>query len=428
MRTKPILSPAVGLKAVTHHAQADDVDTTRGLARLAERRELVPSVKALLQHYPGSLSGASVLLGMDIGSLTGVLALVLHDLGADVTVCPVTTNSPDTCIVAALRKKGVAMYGLANATDADVVLSAAQAISRASPTTGPRLFVDEGGGLLIALKEHPPAACMGGGGATCMAVTLSHAARDRAQHLRSGGMLPCPVMDVSASKIFDRFINPHSAEAILSIVKASRDDFSFGGCHAHVIGFGNVGKKAAVTLRSAGAIVTISEVSAFAAVDATTLGFQLAKFRHVAPTVDLMVTASGGTRDVVSVRDLRRLKCGAVVVNLSPNGQSELPVAQLRAKAVSVPIRHGVEHIHIGSDGWFIVLVSSGLAPPSACRDNATSASLRLGCVLIALIELASAPKGKYSSNIYCFPPTCETLVCRCHLGPLTEELTQDKK
>lgn len=428
MKTKTTLSPALGMKkhtAIEYGAHSPHqprmMEVPRGCSRLHERQALTPSIRPLLHTYPKSLTGAHILLGTDINVFGAMLAIVLQELGATVAICVQTpTQVTDPAVLAELQQREVMTFGHNAQGPDDITLAVSHALSHplfSTKDAAPNILIDDTG-MLVSAARIP--------GVASLAVTTNHQARAKAQHMRSVGTLPCPVMDVSASVVFDTFINPHSAEAVLSIVKNSRDDFSFGGARVHVFGFGKVGRRAAMALRSAGSIVSVSEVDAIRAVEATTLGFELTTFRRVAPTVDLLLTATGGQRDILAFKDIRQLKCGAVIVNVSPSGHAEIPVSELRTKGTCVPVRHGVEHIHVGK--WFIVLVSGGLAPPSACKDNTVSTSLRLACTVIAAIELATAPPGKYSSNIYQFPASCEDLACRCHLGEHADDLIEKQQ
>ena len=114
------------------------------------------------------------------------------------------------------------------------------------------------------------------------------------------------------------------------------------GRHALVVGYGDVGKGSAQSLRQEGMIVKIAEADPICAMQACMDGFQLvspyidgvntgrleAINEDLLGSLDLIVTATGNT-DVCDRFMLQKLKAGAVVCNIG-HFDNEIDTAYMR--------------------------------------------------------------------------------------------------
>ncbi|KAG9390217.1 Adenosylhomocysteinase [Carpediemonas membranifera] len=413
--TKTLYSP------MAHNGARPPEET--GDYRISEKRALLASVPHLVTRYHGYLANlrahggapARITLLTEVSPASAVLAEVLLDLGAEhVAICPPPTGKFDEEVGMALNTaaEGVHAFPAPLQVSADL----ADTMMREAVIGG----IDGSPAHAVVVDSIEAMATMGRinrvrGNKAIPVICTDPAARHSADISRFD--LPHAVMDLSSSTVFASFVYPHTADAVLSVVKTARSDFAFGGAHVHIVGFGPAGKLAATTLRSAGSIVTVSEVNPVHAIEAKIAGFELVELGKVAATTDLLIAATGGQKAAqVSASTLRKLKCGAVIINVSPTGHRVLPIEELKQGRQCAKLRHGVEHVS-GKSGWFVVVVSGGLPIPSACRDNSVSGSIKLASIVIALIEVLTSPADKYGQNVYSFPPACNDLVCKAHLG-----------
>ena len=88
-----------------------------------------------------------------------------------------------------------------------------------------------------------------------------------------------------------------------------------GGKTAVVMGYGDVGKGCAQSLRGQGARVIVTEIDPINALQAAMEGYQVTTLEDVVATVDIFVTATGNT-DIITVDDMAQMKHNAIVCNI----------------------------------------------------------------------------------------------------------------
>ena len=126
-----------------------------------------------------------------------------------------------------------------------------------------------------------------------------------------------------------------------------------------VLGYGDVGKGCADSLRGQGGRVIVTEIDPICALQAAMEGYQVATLEDVVETADIFITTTGN-KDVISAAQMERMKHQAIVGNIG-HFDNEIDMAGL-AKL------DGVERVEIKpqvhewrfADGHTIIVLSEG--------------------------------------------------------------------
>ena len=94
---------------------------------------------------------------------------------------------------------------------------------------------------------------------------------------------------------------------------------------ALVIGYGDVGKGCAQSLRGQGAVVWVSEIDPICALQAAMEGYRVVRLDDIAEQVDIIITATGNYQ-VVTFAHMQRMKNQAILCNIG-HFDSEIDVA-----------------------------------------------------------------------------------------------------
>ena len=115
----------------------------------------------------------------------------------------------------------------------------------------------------------------------------------RLYQLQKEGNLPFPAINVNDSVTKSKFDNLYGCrESLVDSIKRATD-VMIAGKVALVIGFGDVGKGSAQSLRGLGAIVKVAEVDPICALQASMEGYSVVTLDDVVKDIDIFVTATG---------------------------------------------------------------------------------------------------------------------------------------
>ena len=103
-------------------------------------------------------------------------------------------------------------------------------------------------------------------------------------------------------------------ESLVDSIKRATD-VMIAGKVALVIGFGDVGKGSAQSLRGLGAIVKVAEVDPICALQASMEGYSVVTLDDVVKDIDIFVTATGNYK-VITHEHLIQMKDEAIVCNI----------------------------------------------------------------------------------------------------------------
>ena len=235
------------------------------------------------------------------------------------------------------------------------------------------------------------------------------------------GRLPFPAINVNDSVTKSKFDNLYGCrESLVDGIKRATD-VMIAGKIAVVLGYGDVGKGCAQSLRGLGATVWVTEIDPICALQAAMEGYRVVTMDDAADQADIFVTATGNV-GVITHDHMTRMKNQAIVCNIG-HFDSEIDVAGLR-KYRWENIKPQVDHI-IFPDGKRIILLAEGRLVNLGCATGHPSFVMSNSFTnqVLAQIELFSRGE-QYQNKVYVLPKHLDEKVARLHLDRIGAKLT----
>jgi adenosylhomocysteinase len=250
----------------------------------------------------------------------------------------------------------------------------------------------------------------------------------RLYEFAAAGTLLFPAINVNDSVTKSKFDNKYGTRHSLIDGINRATDVLIGGKVAVVLGYGDVGKGCAESLRGQGGRVIITEVDPICALQAAMDGFQVTTLDDVVETADIFITATGN-KDIITAADMGRMKHQAIVGNIG-HFDNEIDIAGL-ARTPGVKrntIKPQVDEWQF-ADGHSIIVLSEGrlLNLGNATGHPSFVMSNSFANQTIAQIELFTKT-GDYDKKVYVLPKHLDEKVARMHLDALGVKLTKLSK
>ncbi|MEH1165569.1 adenosylhomocysteinase [Micromonospora sp. CPCC 205539] len=246
----------------------------------------------------------------------------------------------------------------------------------------------------------------------------------RLYEMHRGGTLLFPAINVNDSVTKSKFDNKYGCRHSLIDGINRATDVLIGGKMAVVLGYGDVGKGCAESLRGQGARVVVTEVDPICALQAAMDGYQVATLDDVVEQADIFITATG-CFDVITNEDMARMKHQAIVGNIG-HFDNEIDMAGLakRSDVERVNIKPQVDLWRF-ADGHAIIVLSEGrlLNLGNATGHPSFVMSNSFANQTIAQIELYTKTE-EYPVGVYVLPKHLDEKVARLHLGALGAKLS----
>jgi adenosylhomocysteinase len=300
----------------------------------------MPALMALREKYADSkpLAGAKILGCIHMTIQTGVLIETLVALGAEVRWSSCNIFSTQDHAAAAIAAAGVPVFAWKGETEEEYERCIEQTILKDGAPWDANMVLDDGGDLTAMLHDKYPAMLDKIHGITEETTTGVH----RLQEMLKAGTLKVPAVNVNDSVTKSKNDNKYGCRHSLNDAIKRATDHLLAGKKALVIGYGDVGKGSAQSLRQEGMIVRISEVDPICAMQACMDGFEVVSpyidgindgtaesiNRGLLQTIDLLVTTTGNF-NVCDANMLKALKTGCVVSNIG-HFDNEIDTAFMR--------------------------------------------------------------------------------------------------
>jgi adenosylhomocysteinase len=243
----------------------------------------------------------------------------------------------------------------------------------------------------------------------------------RLYQMSERGELPFPAINVNDSVTKSKFDNLYGCRE--SLVDAIRrgTDVMLSGKVAVVLGYGDVGKGSAQSLRNGGARVVVTEIDPICALQAAMEGFEVQTMDDMAGKADIFVTATGN-KDVLTVDHMRAMKNNAIVCNIG-HFDSEIQIAGLRNFKWD-EIKPQVHHVEF-PDGKKIIVLSEGRLVNLGNATGHPSFVMSASFTNQTLAQMELWTNGKaYETKVYTLPKHLDEKVAKLHLEKLGAKLT----
>jgi adenosylhomocysteinase len=238
------------------------------------------------------------------------------------------------------------------------------------------------------------------------------------------GELLFPAINVNDSVTKSKFDNLYGCRHSLIDALNRATDVMIGGKTAVVMGYGDVGKGCAQSLRGQGARVIVTEVDPINALQAAMEGYEVTTLDDVVGTADIFVSATGNTA-IVRTAHMERMKHNAIVCNIG-HFDNEIDMAGLaRSGATKMEIKPQVD-LWTFPDGHSIIVLAEGRLVNLGCATGHPSfvMSCSFSNQVLAQVELFTRT-ADYPIGVYVLPKRLDEQVARAHLDALGVKLTK---
>ncbi len=232
-----------------------------------------------------------------------------------------------------------------------------------------------------------------------------------------------PAINVNDSVTKSKFDNLYGCHESLADGIKRATDVMIAGKVVVVLGFGDVGKGCARSMRSYGARVIVTEIDPINALQAVMEGFEVTTMEEAVKEGNIFVTATGNC-DVITFEHMQQMKDQAIVCNIG-HFDNEIQVDRLNnASGIKrVNIKPQVDK-YVFPDGHEIFLLAEGRLVNLGCATGHPSfvMSNSFSNQTLAQMELW---QNNYKIGVYRLPKKLDEEVARLHLEQLGVKLTK---
>lgn len=432
--------------------------------RLAEfgRKEIeisekeMPGLMALREKYGKEkpLKGARIMGSLHMTIQTAVLIETLVELGADVRWASCNIFSTQEHAAAAIAAAGVPVFAWKGETIEEYWWCTNQALSFGK-NLGPNLIVDDGGDatLLVHLGyncENDPTLmnkAVESLEEKMLLKTIKSVYAEEPQKWHSilkelkgvseetttgvhrlyqmmeRGELMIPAINVNDSVTKSKFDNLYGCRESLADGIKRATDVMIAGKVVVVLGYGDVGKGCARSMKGYGARVIVTEIDPICALQAAMEGMEVTTIEEALAEGDIFVTTTGNC-DVITAEHMAGMKDQAIVCNIG-HFDNEIQVMRLEQW-------EGIQKINIKpqvdkytyADGHSIYLLAEGRLVNLGCATGHPSFVMSNSFTNQTLAQL-DLWMNTYEVGVYRLSKELDEEVARLHLDRIGVKLTQ---
>ncbi len=413
------MTTATQLNDFTDYEVADISLADYGRAEIDIAETEMPALMALREKYKADqpLKGARIMGCIHMTIQTAVLIETLVELGAEVRWSSCNIFSTQDHAAAAIAARGIPVFAWKNETEEEAEWCIEQTIVKDGKDWGANVILDDGGDLTAMLHEKFPEILANCHGISEETTTGVHRLLD----MLNKGELKVPAINVNDAVTKSKNDNKYGCRHSLNDAIKRGTDHLLSGKKALVIGYGDVGKGSAASLRQEGMIVKVTEIDPICAMQACMDGFEVVSpYKNGVNTgkadsvntellgnTDLLVTTTGNT-NVCDRHMLAALKNSAVVCNIG-HFDNEIDTVFMRENWKWEEVKPQVHKIYRSDDkGDFLLLLSEGrlvnlgnaTGHPSRIMDG-SFANQVLAQMYLFEQKFADLPDDKKAENLY---------------------------
>lgn len=379
----------------------------------------MPALMALRRKYKDSkpLADARIIGCIHMTIQTAVLIETLVDLGAEVRWSSCNIFSTQDHAAAAIAAAGIPVFAWKGETEEEFWWCIEQTINKDGKVWNANMILDDGGDVTQIVHEKYPQMLDSIHGISEETTTGVH----RLVEMLKKGTLKVPAINVNDAVTKSKNDNKYGCRHSLNDAIKRGTDHLLAGKKALVIGYGDVGKGSAASLRQEGMIVKVTEIDPICAMQACMDGFEVVspyndgintgKFEDinhiVLGTTDLVVTTTGNV-NVCDSAMLRALKNSAVVCNIG-HFDSEIDTAFMRKNWEWEEVKPQVHKVYRdkGTNNHLIILsegrlvnLGNATGHPSRIMDG-SFANQVLAQIYLYERQFAKLPAEQKAEHIY---------------------------
>lgn len=416
----------------------------------------MPGLMALRKKYINQLplKGACITGSLHMTIQTAVLIETLVELGADVRWASCNIFSTQDHAAAAIAAAGVPVFAWKGETLEEYWWCTDMAL-RFPDGKGPNLIVDDGGdaSLLVHLgykAENDPKSIDRKGSNKEEQIILDTLARilnednkrwhrtvkdlkgiseetttgvHRLYQMMERGELLVPAINVNDSVTKSKFDNLYGCRESLADGIKRATDVMIAGKVVVILGYGDVGKGCAQSMRSYGARVIVTEIDPICALQAAMEGFEVKTMEDSLSEGNIYVTTTGN-KGVITIDHMKQMKDQSIVCNIG-HFDNEIEVDKL----VEFP---DIKHTNIKPQvdkytfpsGNSIFLLAEGRLVNLGCATGHPSFVMSNSFTNQTLAQI-DLWENNYDVGVYRLPKKLDEEVARLHLEHIGVKLTK---
>lgn len=335
----------------------------------------MPALMGLRRRYEGDqpLKGAKIVGCIHMTIQTAVLIETLIALGAEVRWTSCNIFSTQDHAAAAIAAAGIPVFAWKGETEDEYEWCLRQQLFVGGEDNGKlwdaNLILDDGGDLTSLIHDQYPELLDNIHGISEETTTGVHRLID----MLKKGSLKVPAINVNDAVTKSKNDNKYGCRHSLNDAIKRATDMFLAGRRALVIGYGDVGKGSAQSLRQEGMIVRVSEIDPICAMQACMDGYEVLSpyingdntggadgiDTRLLQDTDLIVTTTGNYH-VCDKHMLAALKNGAVVCNIG-HFDTEIDTQFMRDNWRWVEIKPQVHQVfRSDDDSDYLILLAEG--------------------------------------------------------------------
>lgn len=452
----PKPSRTKSMKADFKVADLSLADWGRKELQVAEHE--MPGLMSLRAKYAKTkpLKGVRITGSLHMTIQTAVLIETLAALGADVRWASCNIFSTQDHAAAAIAKAGYPVFAWKGETLEEYWECTMDALTWPNGS-GPELIVDDGGDATLLIHKGYE---LENGSKWVNTKSESHeeqviknllkkVAKERPGHwhkvvaawkgvseetttgvkrlysMLEAGELLVPTVNVNDTATKSKFDNLYGCrESLVDGIKRATD-VMVAGKLALVIGYGDVGKGSAQSLRGLGATVQIAEVDPICALQAAMEGYRVVRIEDTLGNTDIYVTATGN-RDIITLEHMQKMRDQAIVCNIG-HFDNEIQVTRLNdAKGVKKEMIKPQVDRYTFPKGKQIYMLAEGRLVNLGCATGHPSyvMSTSFSNQVLAQIHLWET-RATAKPGVCVLPKHLDEEVARLHLEKIGARLTQ---
>ena len=404
------------------------------------------------------LKGVRVTGSLHMTIQTAVLIETLKDIGADVRWASCNIFSTQDHAAAAIAASGTPVFAWKGETLEeywDCTLDALTFTLADGTLTGPELVVDDGGDVTLLIHKGYELengsdwvnTASGNHEEQVIKDLLKRVAKERPGYwtrvvkdwkgvseetttgvhrlyqIAEQGKLLVPAINVNDSVTKSKFDNLYGCRESLADGIKRATDIMVAGKVVVVVGYGDVGKGCAQSMRGFGARVLVTEIDPICALQAAMEGYEVTTVENALPQGDIYVTCTGNYH-VITGAHMEAMKDEAIVCNIGHfDSEIEMSYLENTPGITCLNIKPQVDKWTLKS-GRSIIVLAEGRLVNLGCATGHASFVMSNSFTNQTLAQLKLASE-KLENKVYTLPKELDEEVARLHLDRLGVKLTK---
>jgi adenosylhomocysteinase len=388
--------------------------------KIAEKE--MPGLMALRKEYSKAklFKGARIAGCLHMTIQTAVLIETLTELGAEIRWSSCNIFSTQDHAAVAIAAAGIPVFAWKGETDEEFNWCIEQTITGWGKE-GYNLILDDGGDLTNMMHEPRFAKELKN------IIGISEETTTGVHNLvkmKEQGKLKVPAININDSVTKSKFDNLYGCRESLADGIKRATDVMLAGKVVVVAGYGDVGKGCALSMKSYGSRVLVTEIDPICALQASMEGFEVTTMEDAVKQADIFVTATGCC-DIITEKHFSNMKDNAIVCNIG-HFDIEIDMAWLNKNSKMREIKPQVD-LHTLKNGNNIIVLAKGRLVNLGCGTGHPSFVMSNSFTnqVIAQLELWTNIDAYPEIDVYRLPKHLDEKVAALHLGQLGVKLTK---